>query len=51
MIVKTYKCGPATIHIRGDVDKEKLKKATIQFFTKSYRYKKVKGQASCQKTK
>ena len=49
--MKTYKCGPATIHIRGEVDKERLKKATIQFFTKSYRYKKVKERAACPKTK
>lgn len=41
--MKTYKYKNATIHIRGDVDKEKLKNATIQFLKKSYRYKKMKG--------
>lgn len=40
--MKTFKYKNATIHIRGDVDKEKLKNATIQFLTKRYRYKKVK---------
>ena len=40
--MKTFKYKNATIHIRGEVDKEKLKKATIQFVTKSYRYKKMK---------
>ena len=49
--MKTYKCGPATIHIRGEVDKERLRKATVQFFTKSYRYKKLKERSKCQKMK
>lgn len=40
--MKTYKCGPATIHVRGEVDKERLRKAAIQLLTKSYRYKKLK---------
>lgn len=41
--MKTFKYKNATIHVRGDVDKEKLKNATIQFLKKSYRYKKTKG--------
>ena len=40
--MKTFKYKNATIHVRGEVDKEKLKDATIQFLKKSYRYKKVK---------
>lgn len=40
--MKTFKYKNATIHVRGDVDKEKLKNATVQFIKKSYRYKKVK---------
>lgn len=49
--MKTYKYKNATIHVRGDVDKEKLKNAAIQLLTKSYRYKRMKGRAACQKTK
>lgn len=41
--MKTFKYKNATIHVRGEVDKEKLKNATIQFLTKRYRYKKAKG--------
>jgi hypothetical protein len=41
--MKTFKYKNATIHVRGNVDKEKLKNATIQFLTKRYRYKKAKG--------
>lgn len=41
--MKTYKYQNATIHIYGDVDKERLKNAAIQFIKKSYRYKKMKG--------
>lgn len=37
--VKTYKCGPATIRVHGEVDKEKLKNAAIQLLKKQYRYK------------
>ena len=44
--MKTFKYNNATIHVRGEVDKEKLKNATIQFLTKRYRYKKVKGMNS-----
>lgn len=41
--MKTYKYKNATVHVCGEVDKEKLKNATIKFLKKSYRYKKVKG--------
>ena len=47
--MKTYKCGPATIHVRGEVDKERLKNAAIQLLKKQYRYKKERS--ACQKTK
>ena len=40
--METYKYKNATIHVRGEVDKEKLREATIQFLTKSYRYKLTK---------
>lgn len=40
--MKTFKYKNATIHVRGEVDKEKLKEATIQFLKKTYRYKQVK---------
>lgn len=40
--METYKYKNATIHVRGEVDKEKLREATIQFLTKSYRYKLMK---------
>ena len=40
--MKTYKYKNATIHVRGEVDKEKLKNAAIQLLTKKYRYKRVK---------
>lgn len=40
--MKTYKYKNATIHVRGEVDKEKLRNATIQFLTKTYRFKRVK---------
>ena len=49
--MKTFKYKNATINVRGEVDKEKLKNATIQFLTKTYRYKRAKGITSCQKTK
>lgn len=42
--MQTFKYKNATIHIRGDIDKEKLKNATIQFLKKRYTYKKTKGQ-------
>lgn len=41
--METYKYKNATIHVRGEVDKEKLKKATIQFLKKTYKYKQMKG--------
>ena len=41
--MKTFKYKNATVHIRGDIDKEKIKNATIQFMKKTYRYKKTKG--------
>lgn len=40
--MKTYKYKNATIHVRGEVDKEKLKNATIQFLTKTYKFKRMK---------
>ena len=43
--MKTYRYKNATIHMRGDVDKEKLKNAAIKLLTKKYRYKQVKGAA------
>ena len=41
--MKTFKYKNATVHVRGNVDKEKLKNATIQFLKKRYMYKKTKG--------
>ena len=41
--MKTFKYKNATINVRGEVDKEKLKDAAIQLLTKSYRYKCKKG--------
>ena len=43
--MKTFKLKNATIHVRGEVDKEKLKAATIQFMKKAHRYKLVKGRS------
>lgn len=40
--MKTYKYKNATVRVRGEVDKEKLREATIQFLTKAYRYKLMK---------
>lgn len=40
--MKTYKYKNATINVRGDVDKERFKNATIQFLTKTYKFKRVK---------
>ena len=40
--MKTYKYKNATIHVRGEVDKEKLKNATIQFLTKTHKFKRAK---------
>lgn len=47
--METYKCGRATIHIRGDVDKERLKEAAIQLLQKAQ--KRRKELAKCPKTK
>lgn len=41
--METYKYNNATVRVHGEVDKEKLKNATIKFLKKSYRYKKTKG--------
>lgn len=41
--MKTFKYKNTTIHMRGEVNKEQLKNATIQFLKKSYKYKKMKG--------
>lgn len=49
--MKTFRYKNAIIHVRGEVDKDKLKDATIQFLTKSYRYKLAKEKVACQKTK
>lgn len=43
--MKTFKHKNATIHVRGEVDKEKLKNAAIKLLTKKCRYKQVKGAA------
>lgn len=40
--MKTFKYKNATIHVRGEVDKERLRNATIQFLTKTYRFKRAK---------
>lgn len=42
--METFKYKNATIHVKGGIDKERLKNATIQFMKKSYRYKKIKEQ-------
>ena len=49
--MKTFKYKNATINVRGEVDQERLRNATIQFLTKTYRYKLTKEKTSCQKTK
>ena len=43
--MKTYKYKNATIHVRGEVDKERLKQASIKFLTKVYRVKREKERA------
>ena len=40
--MKTYRHKNATIHVRGDIDKEKLKNAAIQILTKAHRIKRAK---------
>ena len=42
--MKTYKYKNATVRVRGEVDKEKLKNATVKFLTKTYRFKRAKEQ-------
>lgn len=37
--MKVYKYENATIYVYGEVDKERLKKATIEFMKKSYKCK------------
>lgn len=49
--METYRYKNAVVHVRGDVDKEKLKNAAIQLLTKKYRYKLIKESNECQKTK
>lgn len=43
--MKTFKYKNATIHVRGEVDKERVKNATIQFLTKTYKFKRMKGRS------
>lgn len=43
--MKTIRYNNATIHIRGEVDKEQLKAATIKFLKKTYKYKIQKGRS------
>lgn len=49
--METYRYKNATVHVRGEVDKEKLKNAAIRLLTKKYRYKMLKERNECQKTK
>lgn len=49
--METYRYKNAVIHVRGEVDKEKLKNAAIRLLTKKYRYKMAKEREGCQKTK
>lgn len=42
--METYKRGRATIHIRGDVDKERLREAAVQLLIKLHKRKKEKTQ-------
>lgn len=37
--MKTYRFKNATIHVRGEVDKERLRKATIKLVKDSRKYK------------
>lgn len=39
--MKTYKFKNATIYVHGEVNKERLKKATIQLMKQSHKYRKV----------
>ena len=47
--METYKRGRATIHIRGNVDKEKLREAAVQLLLKVQKRKMEAKQ--CQKMK
>lgn len=49
--METYKYKNAVVHVRGEVDKEKLKNAAIRLLTKKYRYKMTKEREECQKMK
>lgn len=49
--MKTYRYKNATVHVRGDIDKERLKNAAIQLLSKQYRIKRAKEYEKCQKTK
>lgn len=40
--MKTFKYKNATVHVRGEVDKEKLKNAAVKLLTKKYRYKRMR---------
>lgn len=40
--MKTYKYKNATVYVSGEINKERLKKATIQFVKKAYQYKALK---------
>ncbi len=42
--MKTYRFKNATIYVHGEVNKERLRKATIQLMKNSYKYKKLKGE-------
>lgn len=41
--MKTYKFHNATIYVHGEINKERLKNATINLIKNSYKYKKSKG--------
>ena len=40
--MKVYEYCNATVYVRGDVDKEKLRKATIKFFKDAHKCKVIK---------
>lgn len=41
--MKTYKFPNATIYVHGEVNKERLQRATINLIKQSYTYRKNKG--------
>ena len=49
--METYRYKNAVVHVRGDVDKDKLKNAAIKLLTKKHRYKLAKEREVCQKTR